>query len=363
MRDLKNHFAMLVLSGAAILHTTCAEVAGQGAGQVSQRGISSRGINAIGSRSTMQRRPNATSPLMNQNQTMSPGNVNSGGPLNMGYVPIFSGPGFYLDPSMVNSGAGDIASPGDINSLGGEPATGVRPNIRPRLNIAEQAAKGTTGVLQTIRKTVLEQIARCPDKPFSSAWYAAHESVVPGGHEGDNAWSGSSWVEVKEWIGLDAEPQRYDYRPDSSGLILVYRNDKREGRAVDARKPAVLLASTSRSAADEPLGRSLGVFAAVPPTDKSVQTLFHLVVGKSGAVSGYQYDFTSDSVQPLQGAVDLAAQRAAWQAGNTVVEAGLKNLTEDVARALVFRDDGWTQSWILMRIPESTAIAPTPGKP
>ena len=41
-----------------------------------------------------------------------------------------------------------------------------------------------------------------------------------------------------------------------------------------------------------------------------------------------------------------------------MVETGLKNLTEDVARALVFREDGWTQPWILMRIPESAELPP-----
>ena len=70
---------------------------------------------------------------------------------------------------------------------------------------------------------------------------------------------------------MDAEPLRYDYRPDKHGLIFVYRNEAREGRAVDARKPAVQLAGSSAPVADEPPGLSLGIFAAVSPVDEPVQ--------------------------------------------------------------------------------------------
>ncbi len=93
-----------------------------------------------------------------------------------------------------------------------------------------------------------------------------------------------------------------------------------------------------------------------------MKSLLHLIVGKSGTVSGYQYDFSADSMQPLRGALDRSSQRMAWQVGNVVTQAGLENLTEDLARALVFRDDGWTQAWILMRIPESMAVEPGQGQ-
>ena len=162
------------------------------------------------------------------------------------------------------------------------------------------------GVLPSIRNTILEQLAQVAERPFTAPWYAGHPSVVPVSMEGDNARRTSNWAEAKQWLGMDAEPQRFDYRPDNNGLIFVYRNEAREGRAVDARKPAVQLAGTSKSVADEPPGLSLGVFAAVPPVDEPVQILWHLVVGKSGVVSGNQYDLATDSVQPVGGALDPA---------------------------------------------------------
>jgi hypothetical protein len=68
-------------------------------------------------------------------------------------------------------------------------------------------------------------------------------------------------------------------------------------------------------------------------------------------------DLASSEVRPLHGAVDTASQRAAWRAGDDVMAVGLANLTEEVSRALIFRADGWTQPWILMRIDESLLAA------
>jgi hypothetical protein len=353
MRYRKNVLAMIVMSGAMVivLHGTWAEVAGQ----VSQRGYSSRGVNAIGSRSSMQR-GRTTRPA--NNQSIYGGNANTGGPLNLGNMPALSGPTVYFDSSMPLNSTGDLSSQGNIGSQSGVPSAGSRPSIRPRLNIADQDAMNSTGVLRSIRDTVLEQIAQCAEKPFSPEWYAAHGSVLPVQTKGGNPWGSSSWTEVKEWVGLDAEPQRYDFRPDDRGLIFVYRDEVRRERAVDARGPAGQLANTSTPVDNEPPGLSLGVFAAVPPVDGPVQFLLHLIVSQSGTVLGCQYDFSADSMQPLRGALDRSSQRMAWQAGNVVTEAGLGNLTEDLARALVFRDDGWTQAWILMRIPESIALEP-----
>ena len=87
--------------------------------------------------------------------------------------------------------------------------------------------------------------------------------------------------------------------------------------------------------------------------------LLHLVVSKSGAVSGYQYDFRHRLDAAAARSIGSGSQRMAWQVENDVMEAGLANLTEDLARALVFREDGWTQAWILMRISEPAAAEPT----
>jgi hypothetical protein len=359
MKNFQDFLALNLLAGAVLLYATC----GPAAGQIGQRGMSSRGVNAVGSRNTMLRRaapPVTTGPL--NNGAIYGGNAGGSGPLNFGYIPFFAGPGFYVDPSTANLGGGEMSSPGELGPPSALPSSGSRPSIRPRLNISDPEAMNRTGVLPSIRDTILEQLAQVAERPFTAPWYAAHPSVVPVSVEGDNAWRTCNWTEASQWLGMDAEPQRYDYRPDKNGLILVYRNEAREGRAVDARKPAVQLAGSSEPVADEPPGLSLGIFAAVPPVDEPVQILWHLVLGKSGVVSGNQYDLATDSMQPVGGALDPATQRTAWKAGTAVVETGLKNLTEDVARALVFREDGWTQPWILMRIPEPAELPPQQGQ-
>ncbi|MHB8862437.1 MAG: hypothetical protein ACYC6N_08535 [Pirellulaceae bacterium] len=362
MTDFRNCWTILCLTAVVVLYAPCAQVSGQR--------TSSRGVNPIGPRSMMQRRAVPARPMPplinNNNPSMIGGNVNMGaagaagaGPLGFDYVPvpIYSGPTFYFDAATPDLSTGEMSIQDSMGTPGSLPLAGSRPTIRPRLNVSDPEAMNSAGVLQNIRRSVLEQIAQSAERPFSAEWYAAHESVVPIPIEGGNPWSSRSWDEAKAWIGLNGEPQRYDYRPDARGLIFVYRNEMREGRAVDARRSAVQLAGSASSAGpDDAPGLSLGVFAAVPPVEQPATTLWNLILDKTGVVSGYQYDLAADSVSPVRGAVDPASQRTAWQAGNAVVETGLGNLTDDLARALVFRADGWTQPWILMRIPESLLI-------
>jgi hypothetical protein len=347
---------IVILSGAVVLYGACAEVAAQSA----QRGFSSRGINRVGAQRSAVT-PRVSRPNSSQSVLRNRAMTNPGGPLSVDLAPLMSGPAVIFDSSMFNA-AGDASALTDIGLQTGTPSAGFRPSVRPRLDIADRNAMASKGVLGKIRDTVLQQIAQCAEKPFSPEWYAAHGSVTPIPTTGDNPWMGGSWPDAKAWVGMDAEPQRYDFRPDSRGLIFIYQGEVQRGRAVDGRAAAVELAHAALPAADASPGLSLGVFAAVPPVDKPVESLVHLVVGKSGTVVGYQYDFATDSMQPLRGAVDHASQRLAWQVGSVVTEAGVANLTDDVSRALVFRDDGWTQAWILLRIPELVAAEPLPAQ-
>ncbi len=285
MKDFQDFLALNLLAGAVVLYATC----GPAAGQVGQRGMSSRGVNAVGSRNSVPRRaapPVTTGPLNNgaiyganaggsgplNNGAIYGGNAGGSGPLNFGYAPFFAGPGFYIDPSTATLGGGEMSSQGDLGSPSALPSNSSRPSIRPRLNISDPDAMNRRGVLPSIRNTILEQLAQVAEKPFTAPWYAAHPSVVPVSVEGDNPWRTSNWKEASQWLSMDAEPLRYDYRPDKNGLIFVYRNEAREGRAVDARKPAVQLAGSSAPVADEPPGLSLGIFAAVSPVDEPVQS-------------------------------------------------------------------------------------------
>ncbi len=64
MKNFQDFLALNLLAGAVVLYATC----GPAAGQVGQRGMSSRGVNAVGSRNSMPRRaapPVTTGPLNN----------------------------------------------------------------------------------------------------------------------------------------------------------------------------------------------------------------------------------------------------------------------------------------------------------
>lgn len=299
--------------------------------------------------------PRVTRPMINQPAVPNRVNVNPGGPLNFNYTPGLEGPVFFFfDAANLNDG-GDAAQQGDVGLTGGSAAGSLRPSIHPRLDLTDQKATQSVAVLQQIRDAVNAQIAQCAERPLSAEWFAAHSTVAPLSVPSDRLWQGGSWADLQALLGLDAAAQHYDFRPDSGGLIFVYRDGVRRERAVDARKAAGQLAGTPASTEAGLPALPLGVFAAVPPIQAPVQSLLQLVVDQSGAISGYAYDFATDSAAPLHGAVDPDSQRAAWRVAGGVMEAGLVNLTEDVGRALLFRDDGWTQAWILMRVPEPTS--------
>lgn len=356
MRSQRSVAARALLSVTMVLFGVC----DRGAAQDALRGLGSRGINPLNApRHALT--PRVTRPMNNQTYLPLPANANAGGPLDLDATPALNGPAFFFFDAPALNGAGDATRQGDLGFPGGSPPAGLRPSVRPRLNIADREATPSWAVLQQIRAAVNAQIAHCAEKPLSPAWFAAHGAVAPIDVQGGNTWSNCSWSNLQALIGADATPQRYDFRPDSGGLIFVYRDGVRRERAVDARQEAAQLARTPAPAEPEPPGLSLGVFAAVPPIEAPVQALLQLVVSSSGTVSGYEFHFATDSAKPLRGAVDRGSQRAAWQVENGVMEAGLVNLTEDVGRALLFRDDGWTQPWILMRVPDASAGAAAPA--
>ncbi len=336
-------------------------------GQVSQRGYSSRGVRPIGSRSLLPTgpyRPSYNRPSYPSSTNAAP--VNSGGPLNFGYGAYGSGQKFDLGSYAPYLGTNDVTAWNNMLMQGAAESMGLestpnatpsaRPSIRPRLDVEDHNAMNSNRVLQNVRNEVEREIAKSPIRPFSSQWYAMHAPLGPASEVssvGGNAWTAHSWDEVSNLTGINSAPKSYDFRPDDSGVIYVYRNHEQLDRAVDARKAAVSLAQSAPNTATETSGLSLGVFALVPPVDQPVKSLVHLVVDPSGIVSGYQYDFATDSAMPVHGMIDRASQRVAWSMGHNVLEAGLANLTNGLARSLVFRPDGWVQPWILMRVPAS----------
>ena len=75
MRDRKDFVCVILLFGATVLYGTCGEVAGQS----SQRGYSSRGVNPVGA-AAERGSARATRPSTNQSMYRNRANVNTGRP-------------------------------------------------------------------------------------------------------------------------------------------------------------------------------------------------------------------------------------------------------------------------------------------
>jgi hypothetical protein len=110
----------------------------------------------------------------------------------------------------------------------------------------------------------------------------------------------------------------------------------------------------------------LGVWAFVQEEKGDAYMFFQISIDKNGVVSGAYKNLLSEETTPISGQVDKKTQRVAWKIGSnssTVIEAGLKNLTEDVASCLVHFDKDTTQTWLLVRlkdpaIPNSSQSGP-----
>ena len=154
----------------------------------------------------------------------------------------------------------------------------------------------------------------------------------------------------------------YDY-----GVNVVYEGDnvyvdgKREASAEEYSQQAITLANTSEEQPPAPMppedGKQaeylpLGVWAMVQEEKGDAYMFFQISIDKDGVVTGAYKNLLSGEVSPISGQVDKKTQRVAWKIGsnNTVIEAGLQNLTQDVASCLVHFDTDTTQTWLLVRL-------------
>ena len=109
----------------------------------------------------------------------------------------------------------------------------------------------------------------------------------------------------------------------------------------------------------------LGVFAMVRNEQQHPHLIMQLAVNEQGIIRGNFTDEISENVAPIHGAVDKQTQRAAWTVGEnrqTVMEAGLSNLTESAAPALIHKN-GKTDHWLLVRLDEQQQNVDDAGAP
>ena len=192
---------------------------------------------------------------------------------------------------------------------------------------------------------------------YGQQWYGEHPTAwAPAGWNAGAAWTPAPWGTVAGQFGYGSNaPYSYDYGNNVTcvgGNVVV--DGHPAGTAEEFSQQAADLAETGTeapaSANDQWL--PLGVFALVRNEQQHPQLIMQLAVNQQGIVRGNYTDEVTDSTLPIHGAIDKRTQRAAWTVGDnkySVMEAGLANLTQSEAPALIHKN-GSTQRWLLVRL-------------
>lgn len=205
---------------------------------------------------------------------------------------------------------------------------------------------------------------------YNEQWYADHQG----------AWSAANWAAGTAWtvtslaaVGrhsgyANSTPVSYGYGDNviyQEGNVIV--DGQNAGTAEEFSQQAADLAllgmNAKEAATDEWL--PLGVFALVRNEDQHPQTTVQLAINQQGILRGNYTDLVSDHTQTIQGSVDKETQRAAWTVGsnkNFFMEAGLKNLTDGEAPALIHKYSK-TECWLLVRLSQPDQEGNVPPDP
>jgi hypothetical protein len=197
---------------------------------------------------------------------------------------------------------------------------------------------------------------------YSQQWYGEHHGAwSPVGWVSGAAWVPPTWGGVARQCGydIDAVPVAYNYGSNVTcvdGNVVI--NGKPAGTAEEFSQEADTIAENGISAAESPSDKwlPLGVFALVRNEHQHPQLIMQMAVNQNGTLRGNYTDEVTDSTLPIRGAVDPHTQRAAWTVGDnkySVMEAGLQNLTQREAPALIHKN-GTTQRWLLVRLDQSS---------
>jgi hypothetical protein len=164
---------------------------------------------------------------------------------------------------------------------------------------------------------------------------------------------------INNWLAWNAvSPLYYNYGDNflyQNGV--VYYNQQPLGPVDTYIDQATQLALSGQQALANATDLSwlpLGVFA-LTHGEQSEPTMFvQLAVTKSGLIGGTYRNTATNEIQTVSGKVDPTSQRAAWTIGDSpsfVMEAGIYNLTQDVAPVLMHWGTDLTQTWLLTRVP------------
>ncbi len=187
------------------------------------------------------------------------------------------------------------------------------------------------------------------NRPYRWATWAAVTSWFPWG------WNQPTYYNYGDNVYYEGDQVYY-------GDTVVATSDEYAQQAQD------LATGAPTDLADDTQWMTLGVFALTQDGQSSSvdPTIYmQLAVSKEGVIAGTLQNTETDETASLEGMVDQKTQRAAWvMTGKTspILETGILNLTKDEAPALLHFEDGQTQQWLLVRLPEPEEET-TPDQP
>lgn len=253
-------------------------------------------------------------------------------------------------PSQVPGSRNGVTNPNQPQRSGAEDAAAgaaVANRNQPQFSGAEGAAAGSAAVRNNYEHNGV----------YGNDWYGVHTTAwAPTAWVAGSAWTPTSYATVAGYCGYPAKaPVSYNYGNNvtcTNGNVSV--NGQPVGTAEEFSQQADALAQTGASAQPAATDKwmPLGVFALVRDETQHPHLIMQMAINNQGILRGNYTDEVTDNTQPIQGAVDPKTQRAAWTVGDnttTVMEAGLSNLTQGEAPALIHKN-GKTDRWLLVRL-------------
>lgn len=175
----------------------------------------------------------------------------------------------------------------------------------------------------------------------------------------------SYWYDLYEyycerWDESDCSNQPVEYQYGNTIKYVgndVYYGNKKIATARQYFEQAQRLAtSVPLSSKVKPKGGDwmpMGVFSLTQGNQTNSHSFFHLASNRKGVIRGNLYNPLTNDATPLQGKIDMKAQRAAWTVGdnkNVVYDTGLKNILSDQSTLLIHFAGNQTQQWDLVRM-------------
>jgi hypothetical protein len=245
-------------------------------------------------------------------------------------------------------------------------STGDRVRMAREKGVGEQSYRGSLDGFRNDRgNEIRDRVGDGADNLFTSDWWGRNRGFNVGFGDYSPWW----WWNSSPWSGLDGfgymggeSPIYYDYGANVIEDGDVYVDGQDDGPVADYTQQAVELANPPE-AVDEPAPpqdagqpaewQPLGVFGLVQEEKGDAVMFFQLAINRDGLIGGAFANMLTDGSAIVTGSVDKKTQRAAWRVAKnsrTIYEAGVANLTQEVAPVLIHFDSGVTQTWLLVHM-------------